>query len=139
MRPLIFVGLVCVALCADGAASMLGADVSRRTPRRAARQVVGEATYYGSRFSGRETASGIPFNPNALVAAHPTYPIGTLVQVTNLTNGRAVLVRILDRGPTRPNRSRGVVIDLSRRAAQVLGFARDGRAPVRLNVIRWGR
>jgi peptidoglycan lytic transglycosylase len=139
MRPLIFVGLVCIALGADGARSCLRADVSRSTPGRAATQVVGEATYYGSRFSGRETASGLPFNPNALVAAHPTYPIGTVVQVTNLTNGRAVRVRILDRGPTRRHRAKGVVIDLSRKAAQILGFARDGRAPVRLDVIRWGR
>ena len=59
----------------------------------------GLATFYGEAFHGKTTASGVPFDMKAMVAAHPTYPFGTLVRVTNLANGRAVQVRIIDRGP----------------------------------------
>jgi rare lipoprotein A len=72
---------------------------------------------------------------NAMVAAHPTYPFGTIVRVTNLGNGRSATVRILDRGPARGN---GVIIDVSRGAADKLGFIREGRTRVRLEVLRWG-
>jgi rare lipoprotein A len=98
----------------------------------------GLATYYGKGFHGQTTASGIPFDMRALVAAHPTYPFGTLVRVTNITNGRTVRVRIVDRGPAAGARAAGVVIDLSYRAADALRFLRDGRARVRLEVLRWG-
>ena len=101
--------------------------------------VIGVATYYGTRFNGKPTASGVPYDANSMIAAHPSYPIGTIVRVSNLTNGRAVNVRILDRGPTRRHRGKGVVIDLSRRAAQQLGMIRAGHAPVQLSVVRWGR
>ena len=76
---------------------------------------------------------------NAMVAAHPTYPFGTIVRVTNLQNGRSVRVRIVDRGPTAGPRAAGVIIDVSRRAAQALGFIREGRTRVRVEVERWGR
>ena len=58
----------------------------------------GLATFYGEEFHGKTTASGVRFDMQAMVAAHPTYPFGTLVRVTNLANGRAVQVRIVDRG-----------------------------------------
>jgi rare lipoprotein A len=74
----------------------------------------------------------------ALVAAHPSYPFGTVVRVTNLNNGRTVDVRVVDRGPARGPRADGVIIDLSQGAAEVLGFIRAGRARVRLDVLRWG-
>jgi rare lipoprotein A len=70
------------------------------------------------------TASGETCNPNALTAAHPTLPFGTIVEVENLRNGRAVVVRINDRGPFVQNR----VIDLTRAAAARLGFLSDGLA-----------
>jgi len=98
----------------------------------------GVATYYGREFHGRTTASGARFDMQSLVAAHPTYPFGTVVRVTNLTNGRSVRVRIVDRGPAAGARAAGVVIDLSYRAADSLRFLRDGRARVRLEVLRWG-
>ncbi|HEX6211450.1 MAG TPA: septal ring lytic transglycosylase RlpA family protein [Methylomirabilota bacterium] len=98
----------------------------------------GLASYYGRAFHGRTTASGVPFDMNAMVAAHPRYPFGTIVRVTNLRNGRSVRVRILDRGPARGPQAAGVVIDLSYGAARRLGFVRDGRARVRLEVLRWG-
>lgn len=96
---------------------------------------VGVATYYGRAFHGRTTASGVPFDMHDLVAAHPTLPFGTIVRVTNLHNGRAVQVRIVDRGPARGPRSTGVIIDLSQAAAVELDFIRRGRARIRLDVL----
>jgi rare lipoprotein A len=75
---------------------------------------------------------------NAMVAAHPTYPFGTIVRVTNLNNGRSVRVRIVDRGPAPGPRAEGVIIDLSQGAAAALDFVREGRTPVRLDVLRLG-
>jgi rare lipoprotein A len=76
---------------------------------------------------------------HAMVAAHPTYPFGTLLRVVNLNNGRSVQVQVLDRGPARGPRAAGVVIDVSQGAAESLGFIRAGRTRVRLEVLRWGR
>lgn len=91
----------------------------------------GRASWYGSRFHGRRTASGERFNAYANTAAHRSLPFGTKVRVTNLRNGRSVVVRINDRGPY----SRGRVIDLSKAAAQNIGMLRSGTAPVRIEVI----
>ena len=98
----------------------------------------GLASYYGPGFEGKRTASGIPFDKSAMVAAHPTYPFGTVVRVTNLANKRQVVVRVVDRGPGNGPRREGVVIDLSSGAAENLRFVRQGRTRVRLEVIRWG-
>lgn len=88
----------------------------------------GVASYY---WQPQRVASGGWFNPNALTAAHKTLPFGTRVRVTNLRNGRSVVVRINDRGPY----VRGRVIDLSRRAAGVVGMRGSGTAPVSLQVL----
>jgi len=98
----------------------------------------GFATFYSKAFDGKATASGARFDMNALVAAHPTYPFGTVVRVTNLGNGRTVQVRIVDRGPAAGPRASGVLIDVSYRAAETLRFVNDGRARVRVEVLRWG-
>ena len=98
----------------------------------------GLASYYGPGFEGKRTASGIPFDKTALVAAHPTYPFGTVIRVTNLANKRQVEVRVVDRGPARGPRAEGVVIDLSSGAASHLDFIQQGRTRVRLEVLRWG-
>jgi len=111
------------------------------TPGRPARILEvreGVASYYGPGFHGRTTASGARFDMNAMVAAHPRYPFGTLVRVTNLRNGRSVTVRIVDRGPAPRVQADGVIIDVSRGAAQRLGFIREGRIRVRLEVLRLG-
>jgi rare lipoprotein A len=99
---------------------------------------VGLASYYGQGFQGKLSASGVAFDMNAMVAAHPSYPFGTLVRVTNLKNGRSTRLEIVDRGPAPGPRSEGVIIDVSRRAAESLGFRRDGRTRVRVEVLRWG-
>jgi rare lipoprotein A len=98
----------------------------------------GLASYYGPGFEGKLTASGIPFDKSAMVAAHPTYPFGTVVRVTNLANKRQVVVRVVDRGPAKGPRAEGVLIDVSSGAAANLGFVRQGRTRVRLEVLRWG-
>lgn len=99
----------------------------------------GWATFYGNELRGRRTASGQRFNPSARVAAHPRYPFGTRVRVTNLTNRRAVIVTIIDRGPARAQQAAGIIIDLSEGAAKRLDFIRAGRARVRVDVLRWGK
>lgn len=99
----------------------------------------GFASYYGKAFHGKLTASGAPFDMNAMIAAHPSYPFGTLVRVTNLRNLRSVELHILDRGPARRQRADGVIIDVSHGAAQALGFVRAGRTRVKIEVLRWGR
>ncbi|HET7497152.1 MAG TPA: septal ring lytic transglycosylase RlpA family protein [Candidatus Eisenbacteria bacterium] len=91
----------------------------------------GYASYYGREHHGRRTASGERFDAGRLTAAHRTLPFGTRVRVTNLDNGRKVVVTVTDRGPFRRHR----VIDVSRRAAEDLGFLREGTARVRLEVL----
>lgn len=98
----------------------------------------GLASYMATILDGRQTASGAPFDSNALVAAHPTYPFGTVVRVTNLTNDKTVDVRIVDRGPVSDVRKEGVIIDVSKAAATALAFVDDGRVKVRTEVLRWG-
>lgn len=94
-------------------------------------QQTGTASWYGAQFHGQRTASGETFDQAALTAAHPTLPIPSLVQVTNLENGREVIVRVNDRGPFTGNR----LIDLSRGAAQVLGFEDAGHARVHVRYL----
>ncbi len=92
---------------------------------------VGIASWYGDFFNGRATASGERFEVNGISAAHPTLPLSTLVEVTNLDNGKTIQVRLNDRGPFARNR----IIDLSRGAAQQLGFLRSGLARVRVRYV----
>ena len=94
--------------------------------------VVGMASWYGRRFHGRKTASGQIYNMNALTAAHPTLPFGTQVRVTNLANHRSVALTVNDRGPF----AKGRIIDVSRHAAEHLGFRRAGSTRVRVEVIQ---
>ena len=118
---------------------VIGAGASSRTaddpPKTPGAIREGLASYYARSLDGKRTASGVPFDNGALVAAHPTYPFGTLVRVTNLSNRRSVTVRVIDRGPTRAVRRKGVIIDLSRAAADALGFLKAGRTRVRLEVV----
>ena len=91
----------------------------------------GLAAYYSRRLQGGRTASGERFNNGALTTAHQTLPFGTRARVTNLRNNKSVVLRVNDRGPTQPNR----VIDVSRAAAERLGFVRAGLTEVKIEVI----
>jgi rare lipoprotein A len=88
----------------------------------------GVASWYGSDFHGRATANGEIFDADAITAAHPTLPLPSYVRVSNLSNGRSLIVRVNDRGPYAGNR----IIDVSRRAAHLLGFTVSGTAWVRV-------
>ena len=91
----------------------------------------GVASWYGPGFHGRSTANGEQYDMNGLTAAHRTLPMPSIVRVTNLENGRSIKLRVNDRGPFVGNR----VIDVSRRAAQLLGFYMTGTAPVRVEIV----
>jgi rare lipoprotein A len=91
---------------------------------------IGTASWYGEYFQGKTTASGEPFDMRDFTAAHPSLPLGSFVKVTNLRNGKAVVVRINDRGPVVDGR----IIDLSRNAASALGFKERGLQRVRLDL-----
>src|ERR1700739_681772 len=91
---------------------------------------VGTASWYGDYFQGKQTASGELFDMHDFTAAHPALPLGTFVQVTNLRNGRGVVVRINDRGPVVDGR----IIDVSYNAARALGFKERGLQRVRLDI-----
>ena len=92
----------------------------------AAHAECGQASYYGPGLHGGVTASGERFNAGGLTAAHPWYPMGTWVRVTNQNNGRSVKIRVNDRGPY----AGGRIIDVAEGAAQRLGFISNGVAPV---------
>jgi rare lipoprotein A len=93
---------------------------------------VGMASWYGEGFQGQYTANGEIFDMNDVTAAHTTLPLPSIVEVINLQNNQALHVRVNDRGPF----VRGRIIDLSRRAAQLLGFAGTGTAMVRVRVLQ---
>ena len=115
-RPVLFV--LALTVCAFGAASVR-ADLG---PDEYPQPSLGRASYYGYAFAGRKTASGSRFRPEELTAAHRSLPLGTKVRVTNLNNGRSVLVTITDRGPY----VRGRSLDLSLGAARELGMLQRG-------------
>lgn len=91
----------------------------------------GIASWYGPNFHGKPTANGEIFDMNEVSAAHRTLPLPSVVRVTNLDNGRSLDMRVNDRGPF----ARGRIIDVSRRAAQLLGFYRQGIARVRVDIV----
>lgn len=111
-----------------GEAATAGAGARGRVQR-------GKASWYGSAFHGRKTASGERYDRRSLTAAHRTLPFDTVVRVTNLRNGRRVQVRINNRGPF----IRGRIIDVSERAAAILGMRRAGVVPCTVEVLRYGK
>jgi len=90
----------------------------------------GEASWYGAQHQGKQTASGTIFDQAKLTAAHASLPFGSRIKVTNLANGKSVVVEITDRGPFAENR----IIDLSQAAAKALGMIDSGTATVRLEL-----
>lgn len=112
------------------------ANSAKRTHKNAPRKhyQTGIASYYANMFNGRKTANGEIFNNAHMTAAHRTLPFGTLLEVTNLRNGRSVIVRVNDRGPyVRPR-----VIDLSKAAARKIGMQHHGITRVKISVINPG-
>ena len=93
--------------------------------------MAGRASYYADKYHGRRTSSGEIFNKNAMTAAHKTLEFGTRLKVTNLDNGKSVIVKINDRGPFKPGR----ILDVSEAAARKLDMIKNGTARVSLEVI----
>lgn len=149
-RPgrLLFAALLLITIAGCASVTRAPADASPVvvTPPPAPAEVIqvletktGLASYYHPSLDGGLTASGVPFDNAAMMAAHPTYPFGTVVRVTNLEKSEAVVeVHITDRGPTDVNVAEGVIIDLSGAAAAKLGMLEDGRVRVKVEVLEWG-
>lgn len=93
----------------------------------------GVASWYGSEFQGLPTASGHPFDVEALTCAHRKLPLGTRIKVTNLLNARSLVLKVTDRGPWVANR----LLDVSMAAARRLGFMGAGLAPVRVQIVSY--
>lgn len=91
----------------------------------------GIASWYGAKFHGKLTANGEDYDMNALTAAHRTLPMPSFVRVTNLQNGRSLVLKVNDRGPF----AKGRIIDISRRGSQLLGFQQQGTARVRVQIL----
>jgi rare lipoprotein A len=123
-------GLAICALAAAGCASSKPARPVTAPPAPGTR-IVGFASWYGSRHQGHATASGEAFDMNKLTAAHRTMPFGTRLRVTNVENGRSVVVRVNDRGPWVNDR----VLDVSLAAAKALGMVGDGVTKVEVVVL----
>ncbi|MGQ7720243.1 septal ring lytic transglycosylase RlpA family protein [Melioribacter sp. OK-6-Me] len=94
----------------------------------------GIASFYGEEFNNKITYSDEIYNANSISAAHPFFPMGTVVKVTNLTNNKSMVMKINDRMPHRPDR----IIDLSLGAARELDFVENGLANVKVEVLEWG-
>lgn len=92
---------------------------------------VGISSWYGEDFHAKKTANGEKYDMNSLTAAHKTLPLPSIVRVTNLENGRSLILRVNDRGPFVNNR----IIDVSKRAAKLLGFQQQGTTKVRVQVL----
>lgn len=129
-----------LGLCRVLAAGILLGGCSASSPRYSAGNtgtdyLEGIASYYAEESHGLKTASGEVYDMEALTAAHPTLPYDTQVRVTNLENGKSVVVRINDRGPHK----KGRILDLSYRAARIIGMIPEGTARVRVEVLSLGR
>lgn len=96
--------------------------------------VIGIASYYADKYNEKITYSGEVYDMYGLSAAHPTYQMGTIIRVTNLSNDRSVIIRVNDRMPYRPDR----IIDLSLGCAQELDMVQVGITMVRVEVLEWG-
>jgi rare lipoprotein A len=111
---------------------MFGCALSLPALADSARDIgTGLASYYGREFKGRRTANGEKFDPNALTAAHRTVSFGKRIRVTNLGNGKNVIVRVNDRGPWK----KGRIIDISYAAAKEIGMHKSGTARVQLHLV----
>jgi len=117
-------------LIAPAMEAPLGAHLNQ--PVRPIKTWVGNASWYGPGFNGRKTANGESFNSEALTAAHPNLPFGSLVRVVNTRSGQFELVRINDRGPYQEGRE----IDVSYRVARKIGLIHSGVSQVRLELIQ---
>jgi rare lipoprotein A len=127
-------------LYSSAEAALRPALLSKKGPRTHNKRTLfsvteGKASFYSDQFHGHKTANGETFNMDKLTAAHPSLPFGTRVRVTNLRNGKDVIVRINDRGPF----VKGRIIDLSAGAAKEIGIIKSGTVQVKLEALGSGK
>lgn len=124
-----------IVLAAMTAAVLLalpvGAEQSLEGTSKGEQIEVGTGSWYGPGFHGKLTANGEIFDQNKLTAAHPTLPLPSTVAITNLANNRSLVLRVNDRGPY----IEGRIVDVSQRAARILGFEKEGLATLQLKVL----
>jgi rare lipoprotein A len=125
------IALMLIVMIFIGASPALSAKETRHHHSSANKSNIGMASFYATKFNGRRTASGEIFDNSAMTAAHRSLPFGTQVKVTNVRNGRSVVVRINDRGPY----AKGRIIDLTKSAAKKIGVSHKGVARVKLEVL----
>lgn len=129
-KPLLLVGLFFLLIHVAATAQQDSSKATKKVTGKSKIQY-GLASFYSNKFNGRKTASGEIFSQQKLTAAHNTLPLGTYVRVTNLRNGKTVVVKINDRLHHRNKR----IIDLSRAAATKLGFLKSGLTRVKIEVL----
>ncbi len=129
--PCIMAMLVLVATVGAAPATKGPRSTKQGPPKRQKPYEIGRASWYGKPFHGRATASGEPYDMFQFTAAHRELPLGTWVKVTNLRNGKWLMVRINDRGPVPESR----IIDLSYGAAAMLEFRHAGVERVQLDIV----
>ncbi len=122
-------GIAVAVSCPQACASSKPVAVAKKAKKTKVEK--GEASYYADKFNGRQTASGETFSNKKLTAAHRTLEFGTVVKVTNQSNGKSVKVRINDRGPFK----KGRIIDLSKAAAEKIDMVQSGVANVTVEII----
>ena len=110
-------------------------DLSRYEDYPVLETETGTASYYADKYNGKIAYSGEVYDMNGISAAHPSYPMGTVIRVTNLENDKHVILRINDRMPAWPDR----IIDLSLGTAKVLDFINQGLTKVKIEVLEWGK
>jgi len=129
--PCIMATLIMVATVGAAPATKGPRSTKQGPPKRQKPYEIGRASWYGKPFHGRATASGEPYDMFQFTAAHRQLPLGTWVKVTNLRNGKWLMVRINDRGPVPESR----IIDLSYGAAAMLEFRHAGVERVQLDIV----
>jgi len=128
----VFLGAVLLAGCGTGSPRF--ASTPQVESWTGSTELQGIASYYADQFHGRTTANGETFDMNALTAAHRSFPFGTILRVTNVENGKSVVVRVNDRGPF----VEGRIIDLSLGAAKAVDIIGRGTAQVIIDVLELG-
>ncbi len=129
-KMIIFFLTLCIA-CPVGSYAQKGKNTAEVLPKKATRVFYGQASFYANKFNGRKTANGEIFDQKKLTCACNVLPLGTWVRVTNLRNGKTVVVKINDRIHPRMRR----VVDLSRAAATRLGYISRGLTRVKVEVL----
>ncbi len=130
-RAILAIALSTLVACSSARPTLAPIEAPPPVSVQPAPQVVGIASWYGPGFDGRRTSTGAIYHQEDLTAASNEFPLGSRVMVTNLDNGRSIEVAVIDRGPFKKGRK----IDLSHKAAHIIGMLDKGTAPVRISLI----